>query len=258
MPRTRILAALVGGLAVIAGAAVALPSASGGPRHDATTPPLAASAAAPVLVELFTSQGCSSCPPADALAEKLAKEPGLVVITRPVTYWDRLGWKDTLARESNTALQQDYARRGLAGTNGVFTPQLVVGGSYGAVGSRADELAEGVRRFGDGGPARIAVAAKGAGGYGVDLAGAGEGAAELVLVAVKSHVDVTIGSGENGGRQVGYANVLRAERKLADWQGGAAHLDLAPASLAVPGADRYALVLRAPGGGRVLAARWLA
>ena len=68
--------------------------------------------ATPVAVELFTSQGCSSCPPADALVERLAKEPNTIILTRPVTYWDRLGWKDTLAREANTQLQQAYARRG--------------------------------------------------------------------------------------------------------------------------------------------------
>ena len=83
----------------------------------------------PVLLELFTSQGCSSCPPADRLAERLTKEPGLLVISRPVTYWDRLGWKDTLAREENTQLQRAYAARGLAGENGVFTPQIVIDGN---------------------------------------------------------------------------------------------------------------------------------
>lgn len=67
-------------------------------------------AATPVAIELFTSQGCSSCPPADALVERLAKEPNTIVLTRPVTYWDRLGWKDTLAREANTELQQAYSR----------------------------------------------------------------------------------------------------------------------------------------------------
>ena len=64
----------------------------------------------PVAVELFTSQGCSSCPPADALIEKLAKEPNIVAITRPVTYWDSLGWKDTLAREMNTILRHVAAK----------------------------------------------------------------------------------------------------------------------------------------------------
>ncbi|MEL6486536.1 MAG: DUF1223 domain-containing protein, partial [Pseudomonadota bacterium] len=90
---------------------------------------------APVLVELFTSQGCSSCPPADRLADRLDSEDGLVIISRPVDYWDRLGWTDTLASPQNTALQRAYARRGLGGYNGVYTPQSVVAGAFGEVGS---------------------------------------------------------------------------------------------------------------------------
>jgi hypothetical protein len=251
--RPRTLLAIIAGLAAAGGAALALP------RHEqpAADPPITATAARPVLVELFTSQGCSSCPPADALAAKLAKEPGLVVISRPVTYWDRLGWKDTLARESNTTLQQDYARAGLAGTNGVYTPQLVVDGQFGAVGSRAADIAAGIKRYAAAGDAAIRAAKQGDGGYAVRISGAGKHRAELVLLAVKRHVDVTIGSGENGGRKVGYANVLRAERKLADWKGGAADIAVPAGQLAVPQADRYALVLREPGGGKVLAARWL-
>jgi hypothetical protein len=98
----------------------------------------------------------------------------------------------------------------------------------------------------------------GAKGYGVGLGGVSSGPAELVLVAVTRKVDVGIMRGENGGTKVTYTNVLRAERKLADWKGGEASHVIAPAALNVKGADRYALVLRAPGGGKVLAARWLA
>ncbi len=255
MTRTRPLLLFVGGLAVLGGAALALPH---GHPPTADTP-IAATVGKPVLVEVFTSQGCSSCPPADALAARLAREPGLVVISRPVTYWDRLGWKDTLARESNTALQQNYTQAGLAGYNGIYTPQVVVNGSFGAVGSRAEDVTAGIARYAASGDAAIRVVKQGEAGYAVDLAGtgAGAGAAELVLVAVTRHVEVVIGSGENGGRRVGYANVLRAERKLAGWNGGKASIVVSPAQLAVPGADRYAVVLRQPGGGKVLAARWL-
>lgn len=232
--------------------------ATSNPRNATGPAALAQSAAGPVVAELFTSQGCSSCPPADALAEKLATDPGLVVIARPVTYWDRLGWKDTLAREDNTTLQQNYARRGLAGRNGVYTPQLVVDGAYGLVGSHGSEVASGVKQFGGKSDAAIRVAPGAGGGYAVNLSGAAGGKAELVLVAVTRKVEVGIGSGENGGRKVAYANVLRSERKVGDWNGGAASLTLAANQLKVPGADRYALVLRQPGGGKVLAARWVA
>lgn len=81
-----------------------------------------------VVVEFFTSQGCSSCPPSDHLAARLATEPGVLVMQRPVTYWDRLGWTDTLGKEGNTSLQRSYAARRLGGRNGVYTPQAVIGG----------------------------------------------------------------------------------------------------------------------------------
>ncbi|OBV11123.1 DUF1223 domain-containing protein [Erythrobacter dokdonensis] len=211
----------------------------------------------PVLLELFTSQGCSSCPPADRLASELARDPALVVISRPVTYWDRLGWKDTLAREDNTELQRAYARAGLAGQNGVYTPQLVIDGRFGAVGSGADEVTRGIARHGGKGGAAIRVRDLGAEGFAVGVAGVAQRPAELVLVAVGRRSVVDIARGENGGRAIEYVNVVRDERRLTGWRGGQANLVIAPAQLQVQGADAYALVLREGGGGRVLAAGWL-
>lgn len=210
----------------------------------------------PALLELFTSQGCSSCPPADRLAATLASRPDLVVIARPVTYWDRLGWKDTLAREANTALQQDYARTGLAGRNGVYTPQMVVNGRFGTVGSNADAIAAGIKAHRRSASAAIRTV-KAAGVTTVTLSGSAAGPSELMLMAVTRSVTVGIGSGENGGRKVRYTNVLRSERKLADWQGGSTSVTIRADQLAVKNADAYALVLRQPDGGPVLAARWL-
>lgn len=254
MTRRPVLFTALGMMAVLGGLTLAIPQ--GAPAARAPQTPVAAVSGVPVLLELFTSQGCSSCPPADKLAETLATDPNLVVIARPVTYWDRLGWKDTLAREGNTALQQDYARQGLAGRNGVYTPQMVVDGTFGTVGSRAADVAAGVRQYGAKGGAAIRAARQGA-GYAVTLEGTGSGKAELVLIAVTRKVEVSIGRGENGGRKVAYSNVLRAERKIADWTGGAAKVAVDAGALTVPGADRYALVLRMPGGGKVLAARWI-
>lgn len=257
MTRTHTFLALIGAVGLLGGAALALPKSAQTAAAPAVTPQFVAANDKPVLIELFTSQGCSSCPPADKLAETLSRQPGLVVISRPVTYWDRLGWKDTLAREGNTALQQDYARRGLAGYNGVYTPQLVVNGNFGEVGSQADKIIAGIKRYGGKSDAAISVGKRKDAGYTAVLTGAGKDPAELVLIAVTRHVDVTIGSGENGGRKVGYANVLRTERKLADVRGGTGSVTIAPDQLQVSGADRYALVLRKPDGGAVLAARWL-
>src|ERR1700737_2271976 len=93
----------------------------------------AAHAQTRAVVELFTSQGCSSCPPADKLIGELASDPSLVVMSIPIDYWDYLGWKDTLASPRNTARQKAYARA--RGDGQVYTPQAVVNGSVHALGS---------------------------------------------------------------------------------------------------------------------------
>ncbi|NJO13823.1 MAG: DUF1223 domain-containing protein [Rhizobiales bacterium] len=255
MIKNRTTLALLAGIAALGAAAATLsPGAPAQAQNDART---ASPAKEPVLIELFTSQGCSSCPPADKVAAKMATSSGVVVISRPVTYWDRLGWKDTLAKEANTNLQQAYARRGLEGQNGVYTPQAVVNGRFGTVGSRELDVRRGVAHNSGAGNAAIRVNDLGAEGYGVGLGGDTAKRAELVLVAITRDVEVAIGSGENGGRTVTYTNVLRDEQTLASWTGGKASHVVTPAQLKVKGANRYALVLREPGGGPVLAARWL-
>ncbi len=93
----------------------------------------------PILIELFTSQGCSSCPPADRVLAKIDGQMAIVALSRPVTYWDRLGWKDTLARPANDVRQRRYAARGLPG-GGVYTPEAVVQGRQAVVGSDEAQL----------------------------------------------------------------------------------------------------------------------
>lgn len=251
----RTMLAFVGGFAAIGAIAIALPqSVPAQAQNDAR---IASPTGEPVLVELFTSQGCSSCPPADKVAAKIAPSPGLVVISRPVTYWDRLGWKDTLAREANTELQQAYARRGLEGQNGVYTPQSVVNGRFGTVGSRELDLRRGIAHNSGPGKAAIRINDLGAEGYGVGLGGDTTRTAELLLVGITPEVEVGVARGENGGRTLTYTNVLRDEQVIATWNGGKASHVISPAQLKMKGASRYALILREPGGGPVLAARWL-
>ncbi|MCB2073951.1 MAG: DUF1223 domain-containing protein [Novosphingobium sp.] len=241
---------------LVASLAFAL-SVAAGFGHAADTSQAPASggdgAARPVVLELFTSQGCSSCPPADRLAGILARDPSLLVITRPVTYWDRLGWKDTLARAENTDLQRAYSRRISTG-QGVYTPQIVVNGRYGAVGSREKQvraLISWAKR--DNGPA-IAIRQADNGGFGIGLSGKANYRLELVLVALDSSERVRIGSGENSGRNVVYTNVVKDELRLGEWRGGTRSFQIEPSRLAVPGADRYAVLLRQPDGGVILGA----
>ncbi len=201
----------------------------------------------PIVVELFTSQGCSSCPPADAFLEELAADPQVVAITRPVTYWDRLGWKDTLARVANTDLQKAYAARGGEGA-GVYTPQTMVQGRFGAVGSDRTRVLDQI------GTARKSLSAAIAIRSNV-IAIAGQGApANVKLVALKSSRIVRIGSGENGGRVVRYSNIVVDEKIIGTWRGGPQTF-ARPVSM-VPGADKYAIIVQS-GNGPILAGRLL-
>lgn len=207
----------------------------------------AADGSAPVVVELFTSQGCSSCPPADALAEVLSQNPDVVVITRPVTYWDRLGWKDTLARPENTALQQRYAARGGEGS-GVYTPQTMVQGRFGAVGSNRQiietQIAQARRSL------KAAVAVR----PGLIVVAGQGGPADVRIVGLKSSQTVRIGRGENGGRMMRYSNIVMGEKTLGRWDGGTQKFS--SGDISIPGANRYAVIVQS-GTGPILAAHYL-
>lgn len=256
--KTRLIAAaatlMLGGIAI----ASVLPERTAPPSQGIETAApdaaIAHSAAGPVVAELFTSQGCSSCPPADAVAARLARDPAILVISRPVTYWDRLGWKDSLGRDENTRLQRQYGDRAFAGAN-IYTPQLVIDGTTQSVGSQEAKARDLIAR---------ASAARVQRGISVRVSGAGDGArsveldgkpgagAEVMLIALSSRETVKIGRGENGGRQVSYTNVVIGERSLGAWASGTKSFTVPAAQLATPGADRYVVVVRRGAGGAII------
>ena len=202
----------------------------------------------PVAVELFTSQGCSSCPPADALIEQLSARKDLVILTRAVTYWDRLGWKDTLGREANSELQRAYAKRGGVGA-GVYTPQTMVQGQYGGVGSDRALLLMQIKQAQ--GQLKAAIAVKN-GVIGI----AGEGAPAMVsIITVRPEVVVKIGSGENGGQVIRYSNVVVSEEKMGTWTGGVATFKMP--TKAAPAGFRRLVILQKDNAGPILAAHYL-
>lgn len=219
-------------------------------------PKRTANPASPVVIELFTSQGCSSCPPADQLMAEFARDPDLLVITRPVTYWDRLGWKDTLARKENTALQWAYAHNFTPGT-GIFTPQAVIQGNKAAVGSHKEKILALAKESRGQSPAALVVSASEVEGYGANVSGRADKPAELMLVALDSSERVAIGNGENSGRSITYTNVVRDEHLLGTWRGGRQSFAIPASLLSVAEADRYALLLREAEGGPILAAALL-
>jgi hypothetical protein len=222
-------------------------AADGAARAAPARPVPASHADRPVLVELFTSQGCSSCPPADAVLGQLARDPSIVAITRPVTYWDRLGWRDTLGREANTELQRAYAARGLS-EGSVFTPEAVVHGTTGMIGSR--EAA--VRAAVSSAPRAAALAVT---GERVTASGAAPSGTQIKFIAVANRRQVRIGGGENGGRLIDYHNVVLDEASVNCPASGTCAASVPPRLRSV--GDRIAVVLQRGAAGEVLAARWL-
>ncbi|WP_430386849.1 DUF1223 domain-containing protein [Blastomonas fulva] len=242
-------------LTALTSAALHAPSQGSALGNSAPSPArLANSQSGPVVAELFTSQGCSSCPPADAVAARLARDPAILVISRPVTYWDRLGWKDSLGREENTRLQRQYGDRAFAGAN-IYTPQLVIDGSAQGVGSQEAHARKQIARAGairarSGVTVRVARTADG--GRSIVLQGRPGTGTDVMLIALSSRETVKIGRGENGGRSVSYTNVVLDETPLGSWSEGRRAIVLSPDQLDTRGADRHALVIRRGAGGAII------
>jgi hypothetical protein len=188
----------------------------------ALAPSLPAVAEAPrAVIELFTSQGCSSCPPADRLLEEFSRREDLVALTYPVDYWDYLGWRDTLASAANSQRQRDYAEN--RGDRAVYTPQIVVNGQEHVVGSDRAALRAALDKAA---PLPAAVSLKRVGDVlEIRVNGrlpAGVAMASVSLVGLAPPVEVTIGRGENRGRSVTYVNVVRELHAVGMWEGGSA------------------------------------
>ncbi len=182
----------------------------------------ARAADAPILVELYTSQGCSSCPPADRFAAKLIKErKDLLVLSLPVDYWDRLGWKDTLASPRFTERQRRYAR---VMRWGVYTPQMVVDGQLHGVGSRPSAMLRLISKHKRSRDIKTQVQLQRNGNF-VDLRIAAakniKRPATIWRVNFIQKRVVAIGAGENSGRTVAYHNVVKDMVALDRWSGAA-------------------------------------
>jgi hypothetical protein len=193
------------------------------------------------VIELFTSQGCSSCPPADKLLGELVRDPSLVVLSLPVDYWDSLGWKDTLADPRNSARQRAYARA--RDDRGVYTPQVVVNGAAHVVGSDKAAIERALSARSDAGLPVPVTLAVGDGNLSVNVP-AGKGAGEVWLYSLAKEVPVAVGRGENRGRTVTYHNVARRWQKLGDWNGKAANWNVPLDRLSAGGADTAAVVVQ--------------
>ncbi|MCJ2036438.1 DUF1223 domain-containing protein [Methylobacterium sp. J-068] len=172
--------------------------------------------ARPVVMELFTSQGCSSCPPAEVLLGEFAGRDDLLALGFHVTYWDDLGWKDTASFEGATERQATYAGR-LGERN--FTPQLVIDGRRSVVGSRRTEAASAIAAArAEIGPETEITVARRNGRVAVTV-GPGKGSARVILVGFDRSLRTPVARGENSGRTLVQANVVRSLRTLGTWSG---------------------------------------
>jgi len=183
-----------------------------------------ASADPRAVVELFTSQGCSSCPPADKLLGELAKDPNVITLSLPIDYWDYLGWKDTLADKRFTARQKAYSH--MRGDREVYTPQVVVNGKVHAVGSDRESIERAIEQTAhEAGVMSVPVSvsvSRGQVNVSVTPSPTAPSRGEIWLWSVAGAVPIAIGRGENHGREVTYHNVVRSWLKVGDWSGKAA------------------------------------
>jgi len=202
-------------------------------------------AAHPTVIELYQSQGCSSCPPADAVVNRIADRKDVIALSFAVTYWDDLGWKDSFGSPAFTARQWDYADA--AGRGNVATPQVIVNGKEPVLGSREGELNAAIARNAvKDGPE---ITSNG----GAVTIGAGKGQATVWAVRYDPRtINVAINAGENGGRTIPHRNVVRQLVRIGEWQGK-------QASFALPAANqsglKTAILVQHGKGGPILAAR---
>jgi hypothetical protein len=174
------------------------------------------------VVELFTSQGCSSCPPADKIIGELAKDPAVIALSMPIDYWDYLGWKDTLADARFSARQKAYSR--VRGDRDVYTPQVVVNGSIHVVGSDRSGIEGAIDDSTKTGsvmsvPVTMSIVGK---QINVSVAASKMPSAahgEVWICSISRAVPISIGRGENSGREITYHNVVRNLLKVGDWNG---------------------------------------
>ena len=198
----------------------------------------------PAVVELFTSQGCSSCPPAEAYVGKLTRRTDVIALAFHVTYWDDLGWRDRFALTGAVDRQNAYARNFRSAS--VYTPQLVVDGLSGTPGTnlRLQAVADAV-------PVAVTVVD---GGVHIDVGSNSHFASgDVLLVSYLRHAVSAIGRGENAGRQLEEFNIVRGIHGLGPWRGAGTHFDVPIASL--PGdATDVAVLVQAPGQKAILGA----
>ena len=202
------------------------------------------------VIELFTSQGCSSCPPADEYLAELSEDPSVLALTLPVDYWDYLGWRDTNGRKEHTQRQYLYAKT--LKKRSVYTPQIVVNGVADAVGSDRRNVRNLINTVA---PFSVPVSVHQNANTYIASIGAGD-VPEGTMVAVwlvffdkKSRVNIP--RGENSGKKIAYHNVVRSMRMISVWEGKALKLTIAKSDVMRAGTDSCAIIVQSEKDGRL-------
>ncbi|MGF1628918.1 MAG: DUF1223 domain-containing protein [Kiloniellaceae bacterium] len=258
-PKTSILSAL-GATALVAGlafwAAGSMPESRASAKGESSAPlQLAVEPGSNrlVVVELFTSQGCSSCPPADALLDELAKQSGVLALSFHVDYWDYIGWKDPFASAQHTERQRDYAAK--LGLRYVYTPQIVVDGRHDAVGSNRREVTRAIQQATETAPVVVVTLDAAEGGRALLSAGQPpSGEATVWLITFDDGHDTPVARGENRGRDLHNTNVVRELHALGTWSGKAKTFPLDFQSARAKGRGGCAVIVQQGRGGPVLGA----
>lgn len=204
----------------------------------------------PVVVELYTSQGCSSCPPADEFLTKLAKRDDVIALALHVDYWDYIGWKDIFASPKFTDRQHAYARA--AGKRMVYTPQMVVAGQDLVEGNKPSAVGRLIKAHNKA-PAKVAISVTRNGNkvhITADPLVKGLGDLVVQMVRFSDGQTVRIKRGENAGRKIGYSNIVTEWKVLKKWN-GKSRLSLA-ANMA--GDDDCVIIIQAANHGSILVA----
>lgn len=212
----------------------------------------AGAVAQPVVVELFTSEGCSSCPPAEVLLGELARKPGIVALAYHVDYWDHLGWKDRFSIPEAAQRQQGYVKR--LARSGPFTPQVVVSGDTSLVGSNRAAVKEALAGDRD---ALAIVLSKAGGNLQIQFAESWREPMEVYLVTYLSEATAKIERGENARRTLKHFNVVRSFKRLGTWNGKPQHM-AAPLAGLPRDASAVAVILQRKNQGAIAGAATLA
>jgi hypothetical protein len=213
------------------------------------------------VVELFTSQGCSSCPPADALLKSYVESKDVMALSLPVDYWDYIGWKDTLASPRNTERQRAYAKT--FGIGPVYTPQAVINGTNQALGSSRQEIDFAIEQTASAFAARRVPVRfwHQSNSIVIETGAAPDGAevkeATIWLAVLQKTANVAIKRGENGGKSLTYYNVVRDMTPVGLWNGKPATIQLAQAAINLPESEESIVLVQESETGSIIGAAWL-